>query len=1122
MLKELCCTAMLLTAGANLYAQEPQSIEKSQTIVYINGAKYYVHNVRHGETLYSLAKTYGVAEQVIAAENPQLAQGLKADQSLKIPVVETGVVVQEQLSPKKLKKTFDQHTVQKGETLYGISKRYAISVETIMEDNPGLDPIHLKLGSVILIRKKAVGKTDAAENTAAWEQYKDRLNLVAEEGYMYHIVAPGETMYALSRRFGTTVENLERLNGISAQDLRSGSMLKVPGDAKSATEPAPEERFGQPEPTESDTLTTVEPQVKEVDFLALSSGEPLRVALLLPMTDGDKQNPNYLDFYQGFLLGLEKIKTQYGYSVRVDLFNTRQESDRLRTIVDDADFRAARLIVGPFYEEELPAVIGYAEEYAVPVVSPLADVKNVDSDVLFQMAPPQMRKYAKIEELTQGEHKQVTLIYGEKNDREFEREILAALQGVPYARHNYRYAVKEGDQGLSSLLANGKDNLLIVLSDSGLEVDRILAAIASANTNYQPNLGNPLPLIRQQLLKIYKEHPGLKVASVTTTGYGEELVKNAFRCDFGLVETVAHFTAAKYFMPDVDFIIDIGGQDMKCFKIEDGAISNIFLNEACSSGCGSFLQTFAQALGYDVKEFAALGLFADRPVDLGSRCTVFMNSSVKQAQKDGASIENISAGLSISVVKNALYKVIRASSPEELGRKIVVQGGTFYNEAVLRAFEKEMGVEVIRPDIAGLMGAYGAALFGLRQCRKNGQTASAMMSEEELERFDQKVVSVKCGGCGNHCQLTVNTFADGRKFISGNRCDKPVTGKSEDNSLNLYAYKQQLLAGYKPVPGKRGSIGIPLCLNMYELLPFWHAFWTKLGFAVHTSPVSSRGLYLAGQATIPSDTACFPAKLSHGHIKALTQMHLDAIFYPCLTYNIDEGLGDNHYNCPVVAYYPEVLAGNCPELEGQKFIYDYVGIHRPKDFVHKMAKEILPKYFGGISEKEVQEAANAAYAEYEAHMAQIRVKGSEIIDEARRQGRRIIVLAGRPYHVDPEVNHGIDHLITRHGAAVVTEDSISNRVEKFPTSVLNQWTYHSRLYAAAKYCTTQKDMDLVQLVSFGCGVDAITTDETREILQEGGKLYTQLKIDEITNLGAVNIRLRSLFAALDERDEDKK
>lgn len=637
-------------------------------------------------------------------------------------------------------------------------------------------------------------------------------------------------------------------------------------------------------------------------------------------------------------------------------------------------------------------------------------------------------------------------------------------------------------------------------------------------TNYQPNLGNPLPLIREQLLKILREHPGLQVASVTTTGYGEELVKNAFRCDFGLVETVAHFTAAKYFMPDVDFIIDIGGQDMKCFKIEDGAISNIFLNEACSSGCGSFLQTFAQALGHDVKEFAALGLFADRPVDLGSRCTVFMNSSVKQAQKDGASIENISAGLSISVVKNALYKVIRAASPEELGRRIVVQGGTFYNEAVLRAFEKEMGVEVIRPDIAGLMGAYGAALYGMSRAYAGGANGvSSLMSLAELEAFEQKVSNIKCGGCGNHCQLTVNTFADGRRFISGNRCDKPITGKSASDELNLYAYKQQLLAAYRPGEARRGTIGIPLCLGFYELLPFWHAFWTSLGFAVYTSPVSSRKLYQAGQATIPSDTACFPAKLSHGHIKALAEKGLDAIFYPCLTYNLDEGLGSNHYNCPVVAYYPEVLAGNCPELQGQTFIYDYVGIHRPKDFVEKMARDVLPRYFKGISKAEVQAAADAAYAEHARHLAAIRAKGEEIIAEARKQGKHIIVLAGRPYHVDPEVNHGIDRLITRCGAAVITEDSISDRVEKFPTSVLNQWTYHSRLYAAAQYCTTQPDLDLVQLVSFGCGVDAITTDETREILQRGGKLYTQLKIDEITNLGAVNIRLRSLFAALADR-----
>ena len=629
-------------------------------------------------------------------------------------------------------------------------------------------------------------------------------------------------------------------------------------------------------------------------------------------------------------------------------------------------------------------------------------------------------------------------------------------------------------------------------------------------TNYQPNLGNPLPLIREQLLKIYKEHPGLQVASVTTTGYGEELVKNAFRCDYGLVETVAHFTAAKYFMPDVDFIIDIGGQDMKCFKIEDGAISNIFLNEACSSGCGSFLQTFAQALGYDVKEFAALGLFADRPVDLGSRCTVFMNSSVKQAQKDGASIENISAGLSISVVKNALYKVIRASSPEELGRKIVVQGGTFYNEAVLRAFEKEMGVEVIRPDIAGLMGAFGAALYG----KAKGKSQSSLLTLEELEGFTQKVRSVNCGLCGNNCQLTVNIFPGGKKYISGNRCDRPVSHRGAENPLNLYEYKQRLLAEYKPQPGIRGTMGSPLGLGMYELLPFWYAFFTKLGFSVVTSGPSSRELYLEGQSTIPSDTVCYPAKLLHGHIHRLSRMAVNAVFYPCLTYNVDEGLGDNHYNCPVVAYYPEVIAANCHELENIRFIYDYIGIHRRRDFPRKMTA-ILAKYFAGISLGEVKGAADAAYAEYAEHMSRVRVRGGEIIAQARAEGRQIIVLAGRPYHADEEINHGIDKLICSYGAAVITEDSISHLVEKFPTSILNQWTYHSRLYAAAKYIADQPDMNLVQLVSFGCGVDAITTDETREILQREGKLYTQIKIDEIANLGAVNIRLRSLFAAIE-------
>lgn len=658
--------------------------------------------------------------------------------------------------------------------------------------------------------------------------------------------------------------------------------------------------------------------------------------------------------------------------------------------------------------------------------------------------------------------------------------------------------------------------------DSGSTTVKLTAIDTNANilfTDYRSNLGNPVPLIRNTLQQLYAEHPNLHIGSVTTTGYGEELAQHAFHADFGMVETVAHFTAARHFMPNVDFIIDIGGQDMKCFKIEDHAISNIFLNEACSSGCGSFLQTFAQTLGYEVPEFAKLGLFADRPVDLGSRCTVFMNSSVKQAQKDGATIENISAGLSISVVKNAIYKVIRASSPEELGRNIVVQGGTFYNEAVLRAFEKEMGVDVICPNISGLMGAYGAALYGMQHV--DSGHVSTVLNAQELAGFTQDTRTERCGKCGNNCLLTINTFRNGEQFISGNRCDRPITGKVDSNDLNLYEYKRKLILSYRPGPDKRGKIGFPLCLNFWELLPFWHTFFTQLGFAVYHSPLSSRKLYLEGQGTIPSDTACFPAKLAHGHMAALAKLPLDAIFYPCMTYNIDEGLGVNHYNCPVVAYYPEVIAGNCPEAEDTTFICDYVGIHRPKDFKKKMCR-ILAQYFDGIPQREVNQAADAAYAEYKHHMALVRAEGERIIRQARSEGRRIIVLAGRPYHVDPEVNHGIDTLITRFGAAVVTEDSISDRVAPFQTSVLNQWTYHSRLYAAAKYCCSQNDMNLVQLVSFGCGVDAITSDETREILQEGGKLYTQLKIDEITNLGAVKIRLRSLLAALEEQEEQRE
>lgn len=628
-------------------------------------------------------------------------------------------------------------------------------------------------------------------------------------------------------------------------------------------------------------------------------------------------------------------------------------------------------------------------------------------------------------------------------------------------------------------------------------------------SKYMPSKGNPVELIKGCLEEIYSICPDIDIAGSAVTGYGEDIIKNAFSVDIGVVETIAHFTAAKFFMPDVEFIIDIGGQDIKCFKIRNGAIDNIFLNEACSSGCGSFLQTFANALGYSIADFANLGLFAKQPVDLGSRCTVFMNSSVKQAQKDGATIEDISAGLSLSVVKNALYKVIRASSPEELGKRIVVQGGTFLNDAVLRAFELEMGVEVIRPNIAGLMGAYGAALYSMS--KSNGK--STIITKQELDSFEHKISVVNCGLCPNNCRLTVNSFSGGKKFIAGNRCERPVTKKAPDDSLNMYSYKLKLLEEYKPVKGKRGKIGLPLGLNMYELLPFWHTFFTSLGFEVVHSPYSSRNLYTLGQQTIPSDTVCFPAKLMHGHIQSLINDGVKTIFYPCLSYNIDEGLGDNHYNCPVVAYYPEVIKNNMGDIEKVTFIKDYLGIHRKKDFPKKV-HEALSKYFDDITLSEVKNAAAAAYNEYDRYFERVRKQGDEIIRQAEEKGMQIIVLSGRPYHIDPEINHGIDKLISGFNVAIVSEDVVSCRVEKFRTTVLNQWTYHSRLYAAAKYISDKDNMNLVQLVSFGCGVDAITTDEVREILEKSGKIYTQIKIDEITNLGAVKIRLRSLLSAI--------
>ena len=639
--------------------------------------------------------------------------------------------------------------------------------------------------------------------------------------------------------------------------------------------------------------------------------------------------------------------------------------------------------------------------------------------------------------------------------------------------------------------------------------------------HYCSNQGQPLDIIASKLKDIYKlAGKKLNIRASAVTGYGEELIKAGLGVDYGIVETVAHYKAAAYFCPDVDFIIDIGGQDIKCFKIKNNAIDSIMLNEACSSGCGSFIQTFAGAMGYDIANFAQLGLFAKAPVELGSRCTVFMNSSVKQAQKDGATVEDISAGLSASIIKNAVYKVIRAKSIDELGQNIVVQGGTFLNDAVLRSFEQELGRNVIRPAIAGLMGALGCALFAKEKTA--GSTGkSGLISKEELEEFTYSSRALQCGGCGAHCNLTVIRFNDGHRFISGNRCEKgagiDVSGRTE----NMIEYKYNYIKGLadlklrmKPI----AKVGLPLCLSYYDLMPFFAQLFTDLGFELVFSEESTRDTYYKGQQTIPSDTVCYPAKLAHGHIESLLERGADFIFYPCMSYNIDEGGSDNHYNCPVVAYYPELLKANNDKLTEKNFISPYIDLNN-KGHVAKAMARALKDY--GITAKQVMALLNRAYSAQIDFRRDVKGKAQEIIREARRKGQKIIVLAGRPYHIDPEINHGIHKLIASLGFAVITEDSVAGLVDTPALDVLNQWTYHSRLYRAAKYVCSQEDMQLVQLVSFGCGIDAVTTDEVRAILEEEGKLYTQLKIDEITNLGAAKIRLRSLAAALEEKDAQR-
>ena len=678
-------------------------------------------------------------------------------------------------------------------------------------------------------------------------------------------------------------------------------------------------------------------------------------------------------------------------------------------------------------------------------------------------------------------------------------------------------------------------------------------------TYYSSNKGNPVSIVRDQLTKIYDEFGDqLTIKGCAVTGYGEELIKKAFHIDFGLVETMAHYTAAKYFDKDVDFILDIGGQDIKCFKIRNNSIDSIMLNEACSSGCGSFIETFAKSMGYTVEEFARQGLFSMAPVDLGTRCTVFMNSSVKQAQKDGASVQDISAGLSLSVVKNAIYKVIRATSPDELGQRIVVQGGTFMNDAVLRCFEKEIGREVVRPNIAGLMGAFGAALYA----KEHRPEQSTILNAEEVKNLKHESKSAVCKGCTNNCRLTVNIFNGKERLISGNQCEKGAGIRlSDDEKLpNLYEFKRQLIESYGHQMSLRGSqeprqshkeenrpsensisdkgiptssatptprndmnkgrlkIGLPLALGTYELYPLWHTIFTQLGFEVVRSGFSTRKLYQKGQFSIPSDTVCYPAKLMHGHIETLLEQGVDAIFYHCLTYNINEKKGDNHYNCPVVAYYSELLQGNMDSLKQTKFLCPYLNINNEKELSRELTK-VLAAHFDHIKKSDVTRAVKAGIAEYKAYMQRVYDEGARAVQFARDKGKRVMILAGRPYHIDPEICHGIDKLATSLGFVVVSEDSITADIEPPVLGVLNQWTYHSRMYAAAQYASDHADTQLVQLVSFGCGVDAVTTDEVRAILERNNKLYTQIKIDEITNLGAVRIRLRSLIGALQERGQ---
>ena len=646
---------------------------------------------------------------------------------------------------------------------------------------------------------------------------------------------------------------------------------------------------------------------------------------------------------------------------------------------------------------------------------------------------------------------------------------------------------------------------------------------------YGNNKGNPLKSVISMLKKLYSELPEtVTIRFSGVTGYGEKLIQTGLNVDLNEIETIAHYTAAKRFLPNVNSIIDIGGQDMKYIKLKNDSIDNIMLNEACSSGCGSFLETFAKSLGLPIEEFVQEALKSKSPVDLGSRCTVFMNSKIKQAQKEGFSVGDISSGLSYSIIKNAIQKVMKVRDVKTLGKNIVVQGGTFYNDAVLRSFELIVGRNVIRPDIAGLMGAYGVALLAQEQYNSNldMEYRSTILKSEELDNLNIKISHVRCNGCENHCLLTINTFENGKKFISGNRCEKGAGNQdtSKKDLPNIYKYKFERLFGYTPLSEEdatRGTIGIPRVLNMYEDYPFWFTFLTKLGFRVILSEKSNRKTYEKGMESMPSESVCYPAKLAHGHIMSLLKQGIKTIFYPCIPYSRKEyDSTDNHYNCPIVISYSEVIKNNVEELRNEeiKYINPFLPIDDIKNLVKVIYESEEFKEYK-FTKKELKQAAEAAEAEYQNYKSDVRKKGKETIKYIKDNNLRGIVLAGRPYHVDPEINHGIDTLITSLGLCVLSEDSICephNGVSQH-LRVVDQWVFHSRLYAAAEFVGKHDFLEMIQLNSFGCGVDAVTTDQVEEILKSYNNMYTLIKIDEINNLGAIRIRIRSLLASMNKR-----